>query len=67
MRTLLGYYVYGVDYYRWITDVAMAKSTAVAMLCMTVSIFFLSLVADKVLLDRFISEKDNHDGKQQAA
>jgi hypothetical protein len=65
-RTLLGYLVYGRDYYQWISDVSMAKSTAVSLLCVTLSIFFLSLVVDKILIERFIDLKNNHDRPQAA-
>jgi hypothetical protein len=61
---MLGYSIYGMDQFHWIRDVAMAFSTAICLFCVTLSIFFLSLVADKLLIDKFAIPRENiHDDR----
>lgn len=61
LRTVLGYWVYGMDQFHWVHDVAMAFSTGIVLFCLTLSIFFLSLVADKLLVDHFRLVKEIND------
>ena len=53
VKTILGYVIYGLDQFHWRRDVAMALSTSICLFCVTLSIFFLSLVADKLLVEKF--------------
>lgn len=68
LRTMLGYTIYGMDQFHWIHDVAMALSTSICLFCVTLSIFFLSLVADKLLIDKFaIAREKSHEGSTAAS
>lgn len=60
LRTILGYWIFGIDQYHWISDVAMALSTAISLFCITISIFFLSLVVDKLLIEHFVKARETN-------
>ena len=65
LRTMLGYTIYGMDQFHWIRDVAMAFSTAICLFCITLSVFFLSLVADKLLIDKLVTVREKSNDSRQ--
>ena len=62
---MLGYAIYGMDQFHWVKDVAMAFSTALSLFCVTLSIFFLSLVADKLLIDKLVTVREKSNDNRQ--
>jgi hypothetical protein len=68
LKSILGYLIYGMDRFHWIHDVAMALSTSICLFCVTLSVFFLSLVADKLLIEKFVTTRElTHDRAHEAA
>lgn len=65
-RTLIGYTIFGMDYYHWEKDVAMAFSTAIIGFCLTMSIFFLTIVVDKLLIEDINHIKEFHEHSEAA-